>query len=88
MAVDYNKPKIRYKSVDLLWKLPRILKKNRGYLDTERKVNKYYEIFSDDKVYPVIENLEKSWNSIFFSSPGKFMEMNSRFWKIHKSHGN
>ena len=35
------------------------------------------------RVYPVVENLEKSWNSIF-SRPGKVMEIDYRFWKIHK----
>ena len=36
------------------------------------------------RVYPVMENLENSWNSISFSRPGKVMEFDSRFWKIHK----
>ena len=37
-----------------------------------------------NRVYPVMENLEKSWNFIIFSRPGKVMEIDSRFWKIHK----
>ena len=35
-------------------------------------------------VYPVMENLEKSWNFIFVSKAGKVMEIDSRFWKIHQ----
>ena len=44
----------------------------------------FHGLSSKDRVYPVVENLEKSWNSIIFSRPGKVMEIDSRFWKTHK----
>ena len=59
MAVDINKPKIRYKSVDLLRKLPRISEKTCGYLETQRKVTKYFKIFSDND-----ESMDTSSTSI------------------------
>ena len=40
------------------------------------------------RVYPVVENLESHGIPLFFSRPGKVMEIDSRFWKIHKKSWN
>ena len=51
-----------------------------NYLKNEYKVDK----FACYRVYPVMEKSWKSHGIPFFSRPRKVMEIDSRFWKIHK----
>ena len=53
---------------------------NRG--PVHRQVKTICFMITPSRAYPVIENLEKSWNSIIFSRPGKVLEIDSRLWKI------